>query len=223
MSLDSTNIDLNSLNQTGRTRCFQPGLTQNGGIKHQKIRMRDVPDVEIANVVGMITYQQELDLSALAETFENRDEISDVTFEPADNHWLQTRFAPDNTYVAFYRSGRCSIAGCHSVEHFWEVVERVKAVMDDLLALDYEPDAEISNIVATMDTGTPIGLEELSIELGFERTEYEPEQFPAVMFRADRYVMLIFSSGKLLCTGLTDVDSVTAAFDEIKPRITAVA
>lgn len=180
-------------------------------------------NLDVANVVGMITYQQELDLHALAETFETRDEIMDVTFEPADNHWLQTRFAPDETYVAFYRSGRCSIAGCNSVEDFWEVVDRVNAVMHDLLDMDYEPDAEISNIVATTDIGAPIGLEALTVELGLERTEYEPEQFPAVMYRADEYVMLIFSSGKLLCTGLTDVYSVGKAFDEIKPRITAVA
>ena len=51
-------------------------------------------DLEVANVVGMITYQQELDLAALAETFDERDEITDVTYEPADNHWLQTHFAP---------------------------------------------------------------------------------------------------------------------------------
>ncbi|MDS0297029.1 hypothetical protein [Halogeometricum luteum] len=62
-------------------------------------------ELEVANVVGMITYQQELDLAALAETFDERDEITDVTYEPADNHWLQTRFAPDDTYVAFYRTG----------------------------------------------------------------------------------------------------------------------
>jgi len=40
----------------------------------------------------MITYQQEPDLSALAETFEERDEINSVKYEPTENHWVQTRF-----------------------------------------------------------------------------------------------------------------------------------
>jgi transcription initiation factor TFIID TATA-box-binding protein len=69
-----------------------------------------VTELEVANVVGVITYQQELDLAALAETFDERDEITDVTYKPADNHWLQMRFAPDDTYVAFHRTGlRCDL------------------------------------------------------------------------------------------------------------------
>lgn len=180
-------------------------------------------ELEVANVVGMITYQQELDLAALAETFEEREEITSVTYEPAENHWLQTRFSPDDTYVAFYRSGRCSLAGCTSIDHFESIVQRVNGVMRDLLEFDYEPDVEVSNIVATTDLGSPIPLEALTLELGMERTEYEPEQFPALMYRDSEYVVLVFSSGKLLCTGLTDLDAVSEAIDNITERIQAVA
>jgi len=178
---------------------------------------------EVVNVVGMVTYEQELDLEALAETFSEREEITDVTYEPAENHWLQTRFAPDDTYVAFYRSGRCSIAGGESVEHFESMVERVNNVMRDLLEFEYDPDAEISNIVATRDLGSPIPLEALVLELGMERTEYEPEQFPALMYRETDYVVLVFASGKLLCTGLTDLNTVSEAIEDITKRIQAVA
>jgi transcription initiation factor TFIID TATA-box-binding protein len=45
-----------------------------------------VTGLEFANVVGMITYQQELDLAAHAEMFDERDEITYVTYEPAENH-----------------------------------------------------------------------------------------------------------------------------------------
>ena len=177
---------------------------------------------EVVNVVGMITYEQELDLEALAETFSEREEITDVTYEPAENHWLQTRFAPDDTYVAFYRSGRCSIAGGESVEHFESIVEYVNDVMRDLLEFEYEPDAEISNIVATKDLGSSIPLEALTIELGMERTEYEPEQFPALMYHETDYVVLVFASGKLLCTGLTDLNAVSEAIEDIPGRIQAI-
>lgn len=180
-------------------------------------------ELEVANVVGMITYQQELDLAALAEKFEDREEITSVTYEPAENHWLQTRFAPDDTYVAFYRSGRCSIAGCTSIDHFESIVQRVNNVMRVLLEFDYEPEMDVSNIVATTDLGSPISLEALTIELGMERTEYEPEQFPALMYSDSDYVVLVFSNGKLLCTGLTDLDAVSEAIDNITERIQAVA
>lgn len=179
-------------------------------------------EFEIANVVGTITYQQELNLAALSETFEDRDEITSVTYEPVENHWLQTRFAPDDIYVAFYRSGRCSIAGGKSVEHFETVVEQVNSVMRDLLEFEYNPAVEVSNIVVTTDVGSNISLEALTVELGMEQTEYEPEQFPALMYRDSDAVILVFSSGKLLCTGLTDLQTVSEAIETMASRIQAV-
>lgn len=181
-----------------------------------------VVEPTVVNVVGTVTYRQEIALDALADTFSRRDEITDVTYEPAENHWLQTRFAPDDTYVAFYRSGRCSIAGSNSVEHFHEVADRVNTLMRDILQFKYEPTVEISNIVATADIGSPISLEALTLELGMEQTEYEPEQFPALMYREEDYVVLVFASGKLLCTGLTDVEDVTDAIEQMESRLRAV-
>lgn len=143
-------------------------------------------EFEIANVVGTITYQQELDLSTLAETFSQRNEINSVTYEPAENHWLQTRLAPDDTYVPFYRSGKCSIVGATSPEHFEEMVERVNSLMRELLEFDYEPTAKIKNIVATAELDTILPLDALAVGLGLEQTEYEPEQFPALMYRGEQ-------------------------------------
>lgn len=168
-------------------------------------------DLEIVNVVGWISYGQELDLAALADTFATRSEITNVTYEPADNHWLQTNFAPDDTYVAFYRSGRCSITGIDSVEQFEEVVERVNAVMRDLLEFEFTPESKVSNIVVTATLDMDVQLEPLALELGLERVEYEPEQFPALIYRDSESdaVILVFSSGKLLCTGLSDLDVIS--------------
>ncbi len=74
-----------------------------------------------------------------------------------------------------------------------------------------------------MDLGSPIPLEALMIGLGMERTEYEPEQFPALMYRDSTYVVLVCSSGRLLCTGLTDLDAISEAIDDIAERSQAVA
>lgn len=174
---------------------------------------------EIVNVVGTITYQQELELSALADTFRNRDEIASVTYKPVENHWLQTRFAPDNTYVPFYRSGKCAIVGVKSIEHFEEMVERVNSLMRELLNFDYEPIAEVNNIVATAQIDSILPLETIMVGLGFEQTEYEPEQFPALIYRGGESVILIFSGGKLVCTGLTNIDKISLAIEDLTTQI----
>ena len=179
-------------------------------------------ETQVVNVVGTITYHREIALDALSETLSHREEITSITYEPAKNHWLQTRFAPDDTYVAFYRSGRCSIAGCTSNEHFYNVVSRINRVIRDILELEREPKAEINNIVATADIGASLPLEILAVKLGFDRVEYEPEQFPALVYRGTDYVMLVFASGKLLCTGLTELDDVTATVEDMISQLRAV-
>lgn len=176
---------------------------------------------DIVNVVGWISYRQEVDLAALADTFTKRSEVTSVTYEPADNHWLQANFAPDDTYVAFYRSGRCSITGIDSVEHFEDVVERVNALMRELLEFDFDPESKVANLVVTTALDKGVQLEELAVRLGLENVEYEPEQFPALIYRDSdsNAVITVFSTGKISCTGLSDVDIIDSVLTQFKNEI----
>lgn len=176
-------------------------------------------EFSVDNIVGVITFPQELDLRALGETFSQHEQVRDVKFEPEKNHWLQSHIEPDGTYVAFYRSGRASIAGCNSMEHFTDVAERVDSIMRDLLEYDTRPAVRVSNIVATKTTDSNLDLERLALKFGLNEVEYEPEQFPALIHRSSDHVKLIFSSGKLLCTGLTELDDISLAFREIEEKI----
>jgi transcription initiation factor TFIID TATA-box-binding protein len=182
-----------------------------------------VADFEIANVIGWIEYKQELDLAELAETFEQRPEINSVTYEPTKNHWLQSRFAPDDNYVPFYRSGKASITGSNSPEHFRKTAERVNELMRELLEFDYEPTTEIKNVVAVTEIDSLPQLETIAIELGLKHTEYEPEQFPALIYRSENAVFLIFASGKIVCTGVADIKRIPSVIDNLTEQIEAIA
>ena len=65
------------------------------------------------------------------------------------------------------------------------------------------PDITVQNIVASADLHTILNLNAIAIGLGLENIEYEPEQFPGLVYRIDepKVVVLIFSSGKLVVTG----------------------
>lgn len=170
--------------------------------------------VDIVNIVGSVKFQQELDLQELARTFESHELVASVKYEPAKNHWLQTHIGEDEVYVPFYRSGSVSVVGCDSIEDFYEAAELVNRLMKELLEYEYEPEVEITNIVATVSFGTHINLEQLAVLLGFEDIEYEPEQFPALVYRMEDAVLLVFSSGKVVITGLTDPDLADEVADE---------
>ena len=64
-----------------------------------------------------------------------------------------------------------------------------------------KPEIQVQNIVASAGLGGHIDLEKSTYSL--KRTMYEPEQFPGLIYRMDdpKVVILIFASGKLVCTG----------------------
>ena len=76
-------------------------------------------------------------------------------------------------------------------------------------------DIKIVNVVARVILGVDIPLEKMSITL--KNTEYNPEQFPGLVLRIDRMkiVALVFSSGKLVCTGAKSIEKVKEGVNEI--------
>jgi transcription initiation factor TFIID TATA-box-binding protein len=74
-----------------------------------------------------------------------------------------------------------------------------------------EPIIEIQNIVASANLRAGVDLEKAAFLL--ENAMYEPEQFPGLIYRMKepKVVLLIFSSGKVVCTGAKKEEEVREA------------
>jgi transcription initiation factor TFIID TATA-box-binding protein len=61
--------------------------------------------------------------------------------------------------------------------------------------------------VVDADLGEALNLEAIAIGLGLEAVEYEPEQFPGLVYRLDDpdVVALLFGTGKMVITGTKPV------------------
>ena len=72
------------------------------------------------------------------------------------------------------------------------------------------PQIKITNIVCSYDIGKYINLNKIVATLSLEAIEYEPEQFPGLVYRVDnpKIVALIFSSGKIILTGGKNIEDV---------------
>jgi transcription initiation factor TFIID TATA-box-binding protein len=68
-----------------------------------------------------------------------------------------------------------------------------------------------------------IPLTRLVVALQMEQVEYEPEQFPGVIYRGEKGTALLFSSGKVVLTGFKDMGSMEAFASELKERIERIA
>jgi len=81
------------------------------------------------------------------------------------------------------------------------------------------PKTRVQNIVASASLGGKIDLEKSVYQL--EKTIYEPEQFPGLIYRMDqpKVVILIFSTGKLVITGAKKEQEVHEAVNKLQGRL----
>lgn len=84
-----------------------------------------------------------------------------------------------------------------------------------------EPTLEVKNLVCVGEINQNLDLERIAIEAGLERVEYEPEQFPGLIYRAtdSKAVHLIFASGKVVITGTSTIDAAEQSFRKITDEL----
>ncbi len=103
-----------------------------------------------------------------------------------------------------FRLGKIVCTGASSVDDLTTALELTFEKLR-VLGLDVpeEPDITVRNIVTSGNLGTRLNLNAIAIGFGLEAVEYEPEQFPGLVYRPDKLdvVVLLFGSGKLVITG----------------------
>jgi transcription initiation factor TFIID TATA-box-binding protein len=92
------------------------------------------------------------------------------------------------------------------------------------IAVNGSPEIVVQNIVASADLGQPVNLTSVVITLGLEKVEYEPEVFPGLVYRLSdpKVVILLFGSGRLVCTGARTSQDVEEAVKKITEELQSV-
>ena len=169
-------------------------------------------------MVASASLGTELDLQSLAVSLDGAD------YEPEQFPGLIYRLKEPKTATLLFRSGKVVCTGAKSLDQVKLAIDKVTTQIRKAgINLDSEPKIEVQNIVASSDLGQKINLNVIAITLGLERVEYEPEQFPGLVYRLDepKVVLLLFGSGKLVCTGARRPQDVEAAVDKITEELKA--
>jgi transcription initiation factor TFIID TATA-box-binding protein len=152
--------------------------------------------INIENVVATATLNQNIDLNSIVRIFPG------VEYRPEQFPGLVYRLRKPKTTTLIFSSGKMVCTGAKSERQARKAVTKV---VDELnrngIVILGKPEIQIQNIVASAGMGGHIDLEKSTYSL--RRTMYEPEQFPGLIYRMDdpKVVILIFSTGKLVCTG----------------------
>jgi len=175
--------------------------------------------VKVENIVASTIFAEKLDLDVIATSLEEAE------YEPEQFPGLVYRLKDPKTATLLFRSGKANCTGAKNIE---DVRKTVNIIADKLKKLGVKVhkdlDIVVQNMVATADLGGELNLDEVAVAFGLENVEYEPEQFPGLVYRVKvpKVVMLLFGSGKIVCTGGRNTEDVSTAVQDLSEKLTSI-
>ena len=170
--------------------------------------------INIENVVASATLNQKVDLNAVVKGYPG------VEYRPEQFPGLVFRLKRPKTATLIFNSGKMVCTGAKSEKEARRAVMKViKELKKSGIIIIGKPELKIQNIVASANLFGMIDLEKSAFTLG--KTMYEPEQFPGLIYRMGepKVVILLFASGKLVCTGAKREQDVYDAVEKLHQRL----
>ncbi len=166
--------------------------------------------VNVENVVASATLKQTIDLNSVVKAFPS------VEYKPEQFPGLVFRLKKPKTATLIFHSGKMVCTGAKSARLVHKAVKKVvQELKDNGIIIVGKVEITVQNIVASASVGGKIDLEKAVYAL--PRTMYEPEQFPGLIYRMaePKVVILLFASGKLVCTGAKKEEDVYEAVTKL--------
>ena len=170
--------------------------------------------VNIENVVASVTLKQNIDLNSVLKAFPS------VEYRPEQFPGLVFRLKKPKTATLIFGSGKMVCTSAKSERQAKTAINKVvRELKDNGILIVGRPIIQVVNVVASVSLGGRIDLEKSTYTLG--RTVYEPEQFPGLIYRMDepKVVILLFASGKLVCTGAKTKEEVYESVKKLHNRL----
>ena len=164
--------------------------------------------IEVVNIVVSTSLEHDIPLEKMAATLNNTE------YNPEQFPGLVIRIRDPKTSALIFSSGKVVCTGARSMEKVEEsIVKIIKALKKININITIKPKIAVQNIVASGSIGMDLNLNVLAMKL--ENTEYEPEQFPGLVYKLDeaKATFLLFSNGKIVCTGTKSEEAVHQALD----------
>jgi transcription initiation factor TFIID TATA-box-binding protein len=155
--------------------------------------------IKIENVVASTKLAEEFDLHKIEV------ELDGAEYNKKKFPCLVYRVKSPKAAFLIFTSGKIVCTGSKNVKDVRTVITNLAKMLKSIgfEKINLEPEIHVQNIVSSADLKTRLNLNAVALGLGLENIEYEPEQFPGLVYRIKQptIVVLIFGSGKLVITG----------------------
>jgi len=173
-------------------------------------------DIIIENIVATTQVAKKLDIEHLA------DAIHDSKYDPEEFPGLALHFNDPKTAALVFSSGEIICTGAKNIDEIEDsMIKTIDKIEEAGISVIDEPDVEIQNIVASLDLKKELNLVNIVKNPLLENVEYKPEKFPGLVYRMDdsNVTLLIFDSGKIVCTGAEKLEDTSDAINTIEDKL----
>lgn len=115
-----------------------------------------------------------------------------------------------------YRSGKYIFTGLKNPDNLDKTWNECITLLNPYVNPALATPPAIRNMVILENYGEKINLTRICGSAVMENIEYEPEQFPGLIYRMRRGTALIFSSGKIVIAGVTSIKEAEESYTELK-------
>jgi len=141
--------------------------------------------------------------------------LNNTEYNPKRFPGLFIRFTHPRCVIIFFRNGKLILTGLKLFNQIELVIKRLIFKLNDIFKIRIDPNSikpQIVNLVITANFYIEINLNLAAIRL--DNAIYEPEVFPGLIYKTTnpiKSVFLIFSTGKVVLTGIREKKMVEPA------------
>lgn len=175
--------------------------------------------LKIENIVASGGIADSIDLENVSDKIKNC-ELNTKRFPGAVYRIEKPKIAS-----LIFSSGKVVLTGIRNKQDLHDGLDIIMQSLRDAGVDTYnEPQVAVTNIVCSYDMGRYINLNKVVITLNLENIEYEPEQFPGLVYRIEdpKIVALLFSSGKIILTGGKNIEDIKRGLDFLEQRLETI-
>jgi transcription initiation factor TFIID TATA-box-binding protein len=166
--------------------------------------------IRVVNIVVSTSLEHDIPLEKMAAV------LSNTEYNPEQFPGLVIRIKEPKTSALIFSSGKVVCTGAKSLDKVEESIQQIIASLKKInVEITVKPKITVQNIVASGSIGMDLNLNKLAMKL--DNTEYEPEQFPGLVYKLmeAKATFLLFSNGKIVCTGTESEEEVNKAVDKL--------
>lgn len=157
--------------------------------------------IDVVNIVGGGTLDSSVDLHRLGT------EIPEVGYEPESTPMATWKPIEDSSATLLIpASGVITMVGCTDSDDIRQLFDVIERTLSRFCEAEFDVDQfetgfQIHNVVCSAELGRELHLPMVALGLGLERAEYEPDQFPGLIYKQDnKLTVLLFRTGKVVLT-----------------------